>query len=37
LHKLLEILAETVYLAQRKGGEPDVVAYADQLKELIKL
>ncbi len=37
LHKLLEILAETVYLAQRQGGEPDVEAYARQLRELIKL
>jgi len=37
LHRLLEILAETVYLAQRNGGEPDVVAYAEKLKGLIRL
>jgi len=37
LHKLLEILAETVYLAQRQGGEPDVEAYAERLRGLITL
>ncbi|MDX8408071.1 MAG: DUF1841 family protein [Mariprofundaceae bacterium] len=37
LHKLLEILAETVYLAQRQGREPDVEAYAERLRGLIKL
>jgi len=37
LHRMLEILAEIVYLAQRNGGEPDVPGYAAKLKELIKL
>jgi len=37
LHKILEILAETVYQSQRMGGEPDVLAYAEQLKGLVKL
>jgi len=36
LHKILEALAETVFFAQRAGGEPDVVAYATRLKELAK-
>jgi len=36
LHALLEVLAETVYLAQRQGGEPDVQAYAFRLRELIQ-
>jgi len=35
LHKILEILAETVYQIQRRGGEPDVFAYVARLKELI--
>jgi len=35
LHLLLEILAETVYLAQRVGREPDVAAYVRQVRELI--
>ena len=35
LHKLLEILAETVYFAQRAGREPDVEAYARRMKELV--
>lgn len=35
LHKLLEILAETVYYAQRAGQEPDVEAYARRMKELV--
>ena len=35
LHQLLEILAETVYFAQRAGGEPDVAAYARRLRELL--
>ncbi|TLS76397.1 DUF1841 family protein [Mariprofundus erugo] len=35
LHKILEILAETVFYAQRAGGEPDVAAYAYRLKELL--
>ena len=34
LHKLLEVLAETVYYAQRAGQEPDVEAYARRMKEL---
>ncbi len=37
LHKILEILAETVYQSQRGGVEPDVSAYAEQLKGLVKL
>jgi len=37
MHQLLEILAETVYLAQRHGNEPDVAGYAEQLKGLIRL
>ncbi|MFQ5581931.1 MAG: DUF1841 family protein [Mariprofundaceae bacterium] len=36
LHLLLEILAETVYLAQRAAKEPDVTAYARQVGELIR-
>jgi len=36
LHALLDVLAETVYLAQRQGGEPDVQAYAFRLRELIQ-
>ena len=35
LHKLLEILAETVYYAQRSGQEPDTVAYATRMKALL--
>ena len=34
LHKILEVLAETVFYAQRAGGEPDVAAYAARLREL---
>jgi hypothetical protein len=34
LHLLLEILAETVYLAQRRGDDPDVGEYARRLREL---
>ncbi|MDX8402375.1 MAG: DUF1841 family protein [Mariprofundaceae bacterium] len=34
LHRILEILAETVYYAQRAGGEPDVLLYAARLREL---
>jgi len=37
LHKILEILAETVHQAQRVGNEPDVLAYATRLKELMHL
>lgn len=36
MHLILEILAETVYLAQRAGGEPDVLAYAARLRELVQ-
>ncbi len=36
MHRLLEILAETVYFAQRRGGEPDVEAYARQLRALVR-
>jgi len=34
LHLLLEVLAETVYHAQRQGHEPDVMAYRQRLKAL---
>jgi len=37
MHKLLEVLAETVFYAQRAGGEPDVEAYARRMKELAQL
>lgn len=37
LHVLLEKLAETVYLAQREGREPDVKAYSLSLKKLVIL
>ena len=36
LHRILEVLAETVHLAQRAGGEPDVLAYAARLKGLMQ-
>jgi len=36
LHAILEVLAETVYFAQRKGGEPDVPAYAAGVKRLMQ-
>jgi len=36
LHAILEVLAETVFYAQRRGGEPDVLAYTAGLKELMK-
>jgi len=36
LHAILEVLAETVYFAQRRGGEPDVLAYANGLRELMQ-
>lgn len=36
LHKILEILAETMHQSQRVGQEPDVLAYAARLKELIQ-
>jgi len=34
LHQALEVLAETVYFAQRAGREPDVEAYARRMREL---
>jgi len=34
LHKLLEVLAETVYFSQRQGHEPDVLEYQTRLQEL---
>jgi len=34
LHIILEVLAETVYYAQRGGREPDVAAYARRMREL---
>jgi len=37
LHNILEALAETVFYAQRGGGEPDVDAYARRLQELARL
>jgi len=37
LHRCLEVLAETVYYAQRAGREPDVQAYARRMKELAEL
>jgi len=37
LHVLLEILAETVFYAQRQGGEPDVLVYQQRLKDLLKI
>jgi len=36
LHKILEILAESVHQSQRAGKEPDVLAYATRLKEMIQ-
>lgn len=36
LHRLLEILAEVVYVAQREGREPDVQHYLQRLKELMR-
>jgi len=36
LHALLDVLAATVYFAQRRGGEPDVTSYVEQVKELIR-
>jgi len=35
LHVLLEVLAETVYVSQRQGCEPDVAAYQCRLQELL--
>ena len=36
LHIILEILAESVYFAQREGKEPDVLQYLTRLRELMK-
>jgi len=35
LHVLLDVLAEVTYFAQRKGGEPDVTSYAEQIRGLM--
>lgn len=36
LHRILEILAETVHQAQQAGQEPDVMAYLCRVKALVK-
>jgi len=36
LHQLLELLAETMHQAQRRGGEPDVLAYQQRLEEVAR-
>ncbi|MDX8403766.1 MAG: DUF1841 family protein [Mariprofundaceae bacterium] len=36
LHHILEILAESVYLSQREGRDPDVLQYLTRVKELIQ-
>ena len=36
LHAILEVLAETVYFAQRRGDEPDVMAYAAGVRGLMQ-
>jgi len=36
LHRILEILAESVYVAQREGRDPDVLQYLHRLRELMK-
>ncbi len=36
LHRLLEVLAECVYFAGRRGGEPDTQAYAEALRALMR-
>lgn len=36
MHRLLEILAETVHQAQRRGEEPDVAEYARRMQELMR-
>lgn len=36
LHRLLELLAETVHAAQRHGREPDVAAYRAGLQALMR-
>lgn len=36
LHNILEILAESVYFAQREGRDPDVLQYLTRVKELMQ-
>jgi len=36
LHRLLEILAESVYFAQREGREPDIFQYLHKVKALMQ-
>jgi len=36
LHHLLEILAESVYFAQREGKDPDVLLYLHKVRELMQ-
>jgi len=36
IHALLETLAENVYFAQRRGSEPDVAAYVESIRELMR-
>ena len=36
LHTLLDMLAETVYFAQRNGSEPDVTSYVERVRALMK-
>jgi len=36
LHRILEILAESVYVAQRAGKDPDVLQYLTRIRELMQ-
>jgi len=36
LHRILEILAESVYYAQREGRDPDVLQYLTRVKEFMQ-
>jgi hypothetical protein len=36
LHIILEILAESVYYAQRDGKDPDVILYLTRVRELMQ-
>lgn len=36
MHRILEILAESVYVAQRQGRDPDVLNYLSRLRELMQ-
>ncbi len=36
VHALLEALAETVYFAQRRGSAPDVAAYVESVRDLMR-